>query len=98
MIKEILVDQKKITYYYQQNDGKPVLLMIHGWSGSYSNWANVLPFLGKDFEIIALNLPGCAGSDELDVSSTIKHYSKFLSEFIHVINKNEINILAESIG
>ena len=39
-------------------EGKPVLLLIHGFAGSSHTWDASLPFLEPHFQIVLLDLPG----------------------------------------
>lgn len=39
-------------------EGKPVLLLIHGFAGSSRTWDRIRPFLEPHFQIVLLDLPG----------------------------------------
>ncbi|GMH33012.1 hypothetical protein BSKO_00846 [Bryopsis sp. KO-2023] len=39
-------------------DEKPVILFLHGFMGSSMDWLPVMDFLNKDFECLALDIPG----------------------------------------
>ncbi len=36
----------------------PVLILVHGLSGSWMNWLENVPFFAADHRVIALDLPG----------------------------------------
>jgi len=50
--------------YHVGGEGEP-LLLIHGLSGSTGNWVELLPDLVRRYRVIALDLPGHAGSGRL---------------------------------
>ena len=47
--------------YFAGAKGEP-LLLLHGLAGSAANWVEVLPVLRDRFRVLALDLPGHAGS------------------------------------
>ena len=47
--------------YYVGGEGEP-LLLLHGLAGSAANWVELLPALVRRFRVLALDLPGHAGS------------------------------------
>ncbi len=50
--------------YYVGGEGEP-LLLLHGLAGSTGNWVELLPELVQRYRVIALDLPGHAGSGPL---------------------------------
>jgi pimeloyl-ACP methyl ester carboxylesterase len=50
--------------YFAGESGEP-LLLLHGLGGSAANWVEVLPTLTERFRVLALDLPGHAGSRPL---------------------------------
>jgi 2-hydroxy-6-oxonona-2,4-dienedioate hydrolase len=54
---------KMMWHIWEENSGKPILLLFHGGSGSWIHWIrNVLP-LSKHFDVYAADLPGLGDSD-----------------------------------
>lgn len=56
--KSITVDGRAWPYLEGGNFSKPVLILIHGFSGEKDNWAIMAPQLKQHFHIIAPDLPG----------------------------------------
>ena len=50
--------------YFAGGSGEP-LLLLHGLGGSAANWVELLPALVERFRVLALDLPGHAGSAPL---------------------------------
>jgi pimeloyl-ACP methyl ester carboxylesterase len=50
--------------YYVGGEGEP-LLLLHGLAGSTRNWVELLPELLKRYRVLAVDLPGHAGSGRL---------------------------------
>ena len=49
------------VHYYTGGEGEP-LLLLHGLAGSSGNWVELLPDLVLRHRVIAVDLPGHAGS------------------------------------
>ncbi len=49
-----------MTFHVQRLGNGPVALLIHGTGASTHSWRDVLPLLAKDFDVIAVDLPGHA--------------------------------------
>ena len=56
--KSITVEGRAWPYLEGGNFSKPVLILIHGFSGEKDNWAMLAPELKQHFHIIAPDLPG----------------------------------------
>jgi pimeloyl-ACP methyl ester carboxylesterase len=55
--------------YHAGGDGEP-LLLLHGLAGSTENWVEVLPDLLARYRVLAIDLPGHAGSGRLARGAT----------------------------
>ena len=60
----------------------PPLLLFHGWNGSSHNVGAWLPALEPHFEILAPDLPGCAGVAPLTARHTAAAYAQWALELI----------------
>jgi 2-succinyl-6-hydroxy-2,4-cyclohexadiene-1-carboxylate synthase len=47
-----------LQYYLEDSGEGPALLLLHGFTGSGSNWNHLLPALTPHFRVITLDLPG----------------------------------------
>lgn len=58
----IEIDSHKIAYY-RTGEGPPMVL-LHGITTSSFIWRRLIPALGQDFDVIAIDLLGCGDSDK----------------------------------
>lgn len=45
-------------WHVQEAGEGPTLLLLHGAGGSVHSWRDVLPFLARDYHVVAIDLPG----------------------------------------
>lgn len=48
------------------SDGRPALVLLHGFTGSLEDWDDVAPLLRRRYRVVALDLPGHGRSDAPD--------------------------------
>jgi (E)-2-((N-methylformamido)methylene)succinate hydrolase len=74
------------TVYHVGGAGEPVLL-VHGLAGGSANWCEVVPDLVERNRVIAVDLPGHAGSDPLPREATV---DDFAAEVATVLEAEEV--------
>ena len=67
--------------YFAGGSGEP-LLLLHGLSGSAANWVEVLPALVERFRVLAVDLPGHAGSAPLRRGAGITDFASVASDLL----------------
>lgn len=67
----------------EQFKSKPLVILLHGYPESYSVWRTVLNShtLLLACTVVAVDLPGCGGSDSLDSYETTSTYEA-ISDFV----------------
>jgi pimeloyl-ACP methyl ester carboxylesterase len=60
----------------------PPLLLFHGWNGSSHNLSAWLPALAPHFNVIAPDLPGCAGVAPLAARHTAREYARWALDLL----------------
>ena len=60
--------------YHVGGRGEP-LLLVHGLGGAAENWVEVLPELVQRYRVIAVDLPGHAGSEPLSPGATMDEFA-----------------------
>ena len=86
--------------YFREGQGETVLL-VHGITTYSFIWAEIFHLLKPDFDVIAVDLPGCGDSDksvEVDITSTfIISISKLviIPDAGHLIQLDEPEKLAQ---
>lgn len=91
------VGQHRIAYQ-RVGAGDPVVL-VHGITTYSFIWQSVIPFLEKDFDVIALDLLGCGDSDmPLDVSYSIQDHAARLFEFAQALGLERFHLVGHDLG
>ena len=75
MIAKILSDN---LTYAQVNSENPNICFLHGWGGESNNWKNI----SKEFESIAIDIPGFGKSVPFEQSGPPEFYAEYLIELI----------------
>lgn len=71
--------------YTDQGSGQPVLL-LHGWNSSFAVYNGIINLLKSRYRVVALNFPGCAGSDTMKAPWTLDDYCDFVLKFMKALN------------
>ena len=71
--------------YTEEGSGKPVLL-LHGWNSSYTVYNGIINLLKNRYRVVALNFPGCAGSDTMKEPWTLEDYCNFVCKFMTALD------------
>lgn len=71
--------------YTDQGSGTPVLL-LHGWNSSFAVYTGFINLLKSRYRVVALNFPGCAGSDTMKEPWTLDDYCDFVLKFMKALN------------
>jgi pimeloyl-ACP methyl ester carboxylesterase len=94
---QVVVD-KLLTNYETTGEGESILL-LHGWGDNIKGLAQLRSALSKDYQVIALDLPGFGGSQAPPKPWGLNNYSKFVADFLKKINNKDVYaIVAHSNG
>lgn len=95
--KYIQLDELKI-HYLTAGEGEPILF-IHGFPTSAYLWRNLMHGLSKDYQVIAIDLPGYGKSDKRIADSfSFRYYSRILQSFIEALNIENITLGVHDVG
>ena len=83
-----------------QNVGRQSIVLLHGGSGAWNHWVRNIPFLEKDFHILALDLPGCGDSSDPPKPYDAESLAAIVSSSIDEVLKNysSFGLIAFSFG
>lgn len=71
-----------VSYWTYGDTKKPILLFVHGFTGSHEGFQYIIPKLENDFYIVVPDLPGF-GESELGIDTfTIDELAKNVNQFI----------------
>lgn len=84
--------------YFREGQGETVLL-VHGITTYSFIWAEIFHLLKSDFDVIAVDLPGCGDSEKsVVVDYSLKHQSELLKEFIDTLNIQKVHFVGHDVG
>lgn len=63
-------DKRNGIHFIHEKSGRPPLVLLHGWPGSFLEFLRVIPLIKDSFEVIVPSLPGYGFSDPPFVSGT----------------------------
>ena len=84
----------KINYLNSYDEGRPSILLIHGWGSSSGIWANSTGKLALSFNILTVDLPGHGEHAELSFNSI----DEFVGELEACIPVKNFSIIGWSLG
>lgn len=93
---QITVNQLKINYI-DEGSGTPVLL-LHGWGSSLDVYRGIINTLKGRCRLIALDFPGCGGSDIMDKPWTLTDYCELVLEFLKKLDIKDPIMMGHSHG
>lgn len=71
--------------YTDEGSGQ-VVLLLHGWNSSYTVYNGIINLLKSRYRVVALNFPGCDGSDTMKNPWTLEDYCDFVLKFMAALN------------
>jgi pimeloyl-ACP methyl ester carboxylesterase len=76
----------------------PVVVFIHGLSGSWQNWLEQLPVFARDHRVIAFDLPGFGASEMPREKITIRGYGHFVDALLDEVGVSSAAVVGNSMG
>ena len=92
----IVIDGLNINYTDEGN-GTPVLL-LHGWGSSLPLYRRIIDSLKGRCRLVAVDFPGCGGSDTMSEPWDIKSYSDFVLKFMAAVGLENPIMIGHSHG
>ena len=83
--------------YTEKGEGIPVLL-LHGWNSSFDVYSGIIAALSGRCRTVAVNFPGCAGSQTMSEPWTLDDYCNFVLEFMKAVKLENPIMIGHSHG
>ena len=83
--------------YTDEGSGQ-VVLLLHGWNSSYTVYSGIINLLKNRYRVVALNFPGCDGSDTMETPWTLDDYCNFVLKFMTALNITDPIMFGHSHG
>jgi pimeloyl-ACP methyl ester carboxylesterase len=85
------------THYYTGGEGEP-LLLLHGLAGASGNWVELLPDLLRRNRVIAVDLPGHAGSAKAPRGARIDDFAAVAAAVLEAESERPAMVAGHSFG
>jgi len=96
MLKSIVFKDTHI-YYKHIGRGKPVVL-LHGFMESLDVWNEIVEELAKEYQVVAIDLPGHGKSGNLGQVHTMKLMAQVVLKVIDSLNLEKVVLIGHSMG
>ena len=93
---QIVVDNL-LANYVRSGTGKEILI-LHGWGDNVASWKDLIADLSKNYEVIALDLPGFGGSEAPRAAWGLSEYATFVAAFLSKAKLQPYAVIAHSNG
>ena len=93
-----IVTKEGLVHYEAVGRGKPPLVFVHGWLGSWRYWMPAMEELSGRCRTYALDLWGFGGSDRLRMHYSIDAYVELLREFLDHLGIEHISLVGHALG
>jgi magnesium chelatase accessory protein len=88
-----------IRWHVQQAGSGPTMLLVHGTAASSHTWRALMPTLARDYEVLALDLPGQGFSSPLPYSrNSISGISEAVAGLLRVLGVRPQYCIGHSAG
>ncbi len=81
-----------------EGKGETTIILIHGWSNTRSIWDAQVSYLSKEYQVIALDLPGFGESGNNRSEWTIASFGEDISTIIQELNLKKVVLVGFSFG
>jgi pimeloyl-ACP methyl ester carboxylesterase len=96
-LNDCVVSDRRMAYR-RSGHGEP-LLLIHGITTNSFIWREITPALAEDFDVVAVDLLGCGGSDlSLDADYSLASQTELVTELIHSLDIGPCHLVGHDIG
>ncbi|HSX00526.1 MAG TPA: alpha/beta hydrolase [Patescibacteria group bacterium] len=87
---QVVVDSL-LTQYEVQGKGKLVVL-LHGWGDSSKGMSGLQKTLARQFQVLAVDLPGFGGTQAPTVVWGLNEYAQFVAHFLKKIDMPQVSL------
>ena len=95
--KQFLEIQEMRTHYVTCGEGES-LVFLHGGGASALIYKKLLKVLGREYSVVAPDLPGFGKSDAPERVWNLEDYAKFVEDFAKNLNLTNITLIGHSFG
>jgi pimeloyl-ACP methyl ester carboxylesterase len=85
---QVIVDSI-LTQYVRQGKGKTIVV-LHGWADSSAGLHSLCTSLGRQYDVIAVDLPGFGGSAAPSTAWGLDEYATFVQSFLKKVGVKKV--------
>jgi pimeloyl-ACP methyl ester carboxylesterase len=98
MTRRVIVEGREVTVIDSGSADRPVMLFVHGLSGTWQNWLLNIPAFLDTHRVIALDLPGFGESPMPREEISIQGYARILDELLGKLGVVSAVVVGNSMG
>jgi pimeloyl-ACP methyl ester carboxylesterase len=98
MTRRVLVEGREVNVVDTGDGGKPVMVFVHGLSGTWQNWLLNIPAFMDSHRVIAPDLPGFGESPMPRENISIKGYARILDGLLQELGVEAAVMVGNSMG
>lgn len=77
---------------------QPPIVLLHGFGASIEHWRELMPLLGQDRDVYAVDLLGFGGSRKVAVNFGVPLWSQQIRDFLQTVVQRPVILMGNSIG
>jgi pimeloyl-ACP methyl ester carboxylesterase len=98
MTRRLVIEGREVNVVDTGGDGKPVLVFVHGLSGTWQNWLLNIPAFMDSHRVIAPDLPGFGESPMPREKVSIQGYARVLDGLLRELGVESAVLVGNSMG
>jgi len=98
MTRRVLVEGREVNTIDTGGDDRPVLVFVHGLSGTWQNWLLNIPAFMDSHRVIAPDLPGFGESPMPREKISIRLYARILDGLLRSLGVESAVVVGNSMG
>ena len=83
--------------YVEAGKGPP-LVFLHGWGGSWKDWADNLPAFAATHRVLAVDFPAFGDSEQLEGEYSIERLTDVVEKFLDRKGLDDVQVVGHSLG
>ena len=98
MTRRVMAEGREVNLIDSGASEKPVMVFIHGLSGTWQNWLLNIPAFLDSHRVIALDLPGFGESPMPREKISIQGYARIVDELLGALGVESAVVVGNSMG
>jgi pimeloyl-ACP methyl ester carboxylesterase len=98
MTRRVLVEGREVNTIDTGGEHRPVLVFVHGLSGTWQNWLLNIPAFMDSHRVIAPDLPGFGESPMPREKISIRLYARILDGLLRALGVESATVVGNSMG